>query len=266
MASYDEKQEKSKTQDSGFFIFTEKFWDWSWSLKILIFVLFFDCAFIYLTGKGLYELQNIGSLLTEKFGIVVSLLALFGVFVVVFIPTASYAISEVIFPIYIDSGLYRLFQHNPDNSRHIGYVRYSQLQEPAYRSGNPLMIRLYEENREKFSAFHQTMYQVALLVLTILFLFIVNWNLPYSQFKNASITNIFLNAMGENGLFIGVLITIGIVIVLLRSWSPDGDHLQWIYYPPLYDELQEKHRQAQEAQRDFERKVQEQLLQKNNQS
>ncbi len=32
MASYDEKQEKSKTQDSGFFIFTEKFWDWSWSL------------------------------------------------------------------------------------------------------------------------------------------------------------------------------------------------------------------------------------------
>lgn len=265
MAPYDKKQEKNEVQVSGSFIFTEKFWDWSWSLKVLIFVLFFDCALVYLTGKGLYDLQNIASLLTEKFGIVVSLLALFGVFVVVFMPIVAYVMSEVIFPIYMNTGLYRLFQRNPDNSRHIGYVRCYQLQEPAYRSGNPLMIRLYEENREKFRAFHETMRQVALLVLTILFLFIMNWNLPYSQFKNASITNIFLNALGESGLFIGILSVTGIVIALLRSWFPDDD-LQWIYYPPLYDELQEKNRKHREAQRDFERKIQEQVLQKNNQS
>lgn len=210
-----------------------------WMLQILSLTLFLDCALVLTRGQNVLTYAWEQFSWSASFGLIVVGVVAYSVLISVVIPIADVALGKMVETLHI---AYPVFDsHDPHKyTRSQHQVTPYELHEYADRQQSDYALAKYKEyvaNRERTS---DTAAQLARLALqTFAFL----------------ITNVSLGASGSDSLFKHALMSLDVEwvtmvtlmagILLTGLWlaywcrsMPFG----WIYFAPLYDEIEAKRR------------------------
>jgi hypothetical protein len=238
----DANQGEGKGAIGGGLSLIEKSWEWNWVLRVTTVVLFLDIALIVKSGHGLLAWDKASELLVRNLGFLAATGVAFGMLVALVLPLSSMVLRE-----FLGLGIWKVlwwFRRRDDRYRSPrGCVLSGALREKALREHSDFLLRLYERHRSDEQMYEQARQTQADLLFGFLCLVSFDTWLALSGRASTSLAFSMVEACGENGAGLAILLGAAIVCILIQLWFPERD-LGWIYYPPLADEIEAERRRS----------------------
>lgn len=212
----------------GKFDLIDKVWQWRWSLRLTILVLYVDSIFLLRDGTGILESSLSPTDLFDDLGFFLVALALFGISVSLIVPAASYLMASLL-----------CFLPTQDAKKYFdrpyGAVRASKFRDIALERKCDFMMREYIRHQNERKAITHTLSEVGQLTTGVLMLALFDMALPEFGFGESSIILNIFSLLGPAAHFLSFLVISCIAVVLKIAWLPEYD--DWIHYPSLAKEL-----------------------------
>lgn len=223
----------------------DKAWEWNWPLRVASIVMFLDLALILRGGHGLLAWSKADDGLLQNMGFLAVAVAVFGLLAAILVPLAA-TVSEQILSAMLGGVLADSRAKNGQRyERPRGCVLAPRLHELALRENSEFLLKLFEEHERKVTVGHKLRAQLGNLVFGVLCLAMLDLAIPLIGSTDTSLMTAAMHGLGSAGQGLAAMGALGCVVMLKYAWFPDMN-LDWVYYPPLADEIDAKEQAARE--------------------
>lgn len=224
----------------------EKAQELRWTLQLAVAVLFADMMLVWHTGHGIAQWStSIDKLLADS-GVLVTGMLAFGVLMSIVMPLAGtlsrWAIWQLTFAIPWPSGMRSL----RDYRRKPGMVCASELLDHALAKGDKLLLDMHSAYEQRKSANESANLVTGQAIFSVLVLGALNYFAQALGIHGTTLTQTLGELLGQSAEIVSAAGFWLAILILKGTWFSDRD-LDWIYYPPLYDEIEKENRRKREG-------------------
>jgi hypothetical protein len=216
-----------------------KAWEAVWTLRVACFVLFTDIALAIHGDGGLLEWPTGGDKILDHLGLLAVTLAAFGILVSLVVPILASITRSVMYTVAYGIHWPSWLHRRQDDERQFGCVRPRELRDIALKEQNPFLLSLYDNQELRECKYQEELRQLGLLVFSLLLLAAADGALLMRGITHSLVATI-LALSAPNAWVPCVGVTIVSVWVLTWCWFPPMTG-RWIYYPPLYRVIVDRH-------------------------
>ncbi|WP_413730003.1 hypothetical protein [Sodalis sp. RH22] len=231
--SYDQETKKDEKPSIPRFGVIEKAWEWQWALKFSCVVLFVDIALLLREHHGLLFWTDESLNLWRDFGFRVAAAMSFCLLASIGFPTIFAVFQGIAWKLI--SSFPKTFGYE-FREPFYGEVPAERVRKLALRQHDEFLMRRYEEHQRNRQQVNEERRTIGGLVASVMFLSIVDFYLSSPNGQGVSLMWELLSFTGIWGKSLSMIALICAFCVVCLAWfsQPISDY---IYYPPLYDEL-----------------------------
>lgn len=214
----------------------EKVQELRWTLQFTAAVMFADLVLVWRTKHGISQWSASADQLLANSGFLVTSVLAFAVLMSIVMPLAGELFRQMVWELMINIPRPNWTVNERDYRRPVGKVRPEELHEHALRKGDKFLLDIYTAHRQRKSAQEAAEIAVAQIAFALLVLGCVNYFAGELGFQGATLLQSLVDLLGWVGELI-VMLGLILVIVVLKSVWFSINTADWIYYPPLYEEI-----------------------------
>lgn len=220
----------------------EKAQELRWTIELATAVLFADLVLAWRTGQGIVHWSIQADQLLANTGFVLVSVLAYGVLKSAVVPLAAEFFRNLLWLLLVSFPWPQWLRTKRDNSRPVGGVLPSELQDYAYKKNDPALLAIYSAHQKKKTAEVANELSAGQSVFGVLTLGFANYFPSWLGVNGITLLREFsttFTSVSESALWIALCF--GLVAIKMTWFSPS--ELDWIHYPPLYEEIQRRRRQ-----------------------
>ena len=224
----------------------EKAQELHWTLQLAVAVLFADMVLVWHTGHGIAQWSTSIDRLLADSGVLVTGILAFGVLMSIVMPLAGTLCRWVVWLLQFEIPWPNWMRRQRDYRRQPGMVWAIELLDHALEKGDKLLLDMHSAHEQKRSAEEAAKLVTGQAIFSVLVLGAINYFAPALGINGTTLIQTLAELLGQSA---GIVLAAGLwlaILLLKEAWFSDKD-LDWIYYPPLYEEIEEKNRRKREG-------------------
>ena len=227
----------------------EKVHELRWTLHLAMMVLFADLVLVWRGERGIIHWSTSADQLLAHAGLLITGVLAFGILMSFVMPLAFWLFQQLG---WILNPYLSWMQTERDYQPSDGNVRPTDILDYALRKGDKLLLDIYEAHERKQIARFSDELAVCQMMFSFLMLALLDYYLPgWIGIQGTTVLQALalLGKFGENVLIIGFLLAFAAVVNF--AWLTEYSQ-GWIYYPPLYKEIEEQRRKERKLYEEME--------------
>ncbi|WP_026641007.1 hypothetical protein [Bordetella petrii] len=217
-----------------------------WTLQLAAAVLFADLVLAWRTGQGLARWSIQADQLLANSGFLLVAVLAFAVLMSIVIPLVAEFFRQLGWLVLTSVPWPGWMRTTPDFRRPAGGVLPGELRDHAYRTGDRSLLEMVDAHWRRVKQEHADRLAAGQMVFAVLVLGIVNYFPGLLGVQADTLLRDVPAVFGEPG---GLALCLALLLALAAiklTWFTDHQH-EWIDYPPLYHDLENKRRELRRA-------------------
>lgn len=223
----------------------EKAQELRWTLQLATAVLFADLVLVWRTGKGVAHWSIQADLLLSNSGFLLVSILGFGILMSIVVPLAAELFRRMGWQLLISIPWPNWMQTERDYRRPVGGVRPSELRDYAYKKDDRTLLDIVTAHQEKEQKTIAENLSAGQMVFGVLALGLADYFPGILGIHAATLLREIpatFNSVGELAMAVAFLMAL---VAIKATWF-SMDALDWIDYPPLYEEIERARREQRE--------------------
>jgi len=237
----DENTSPDKPSLSSGLTLIEKAREIRWTLQLASAVLFADLFLVWRTDRDISQWSFQSDQILADAGLLVVAVLIFGVLMSIVMPLGTEIARQLGWQLLIHVPRPNWMRAARDFSRPIGAVLPGELYRYASKAKDPMALDVYRLHLQKQQAKVASDLAFGQLVFSTLLIGLIDF---YADRIGLSGTTLLQHAVATHGSAVEYVLALGVILALLAikvTWFAfDGP--DWIIYPALYDEIEQKRR------------------------
>lgn len=219
-----------------------------WTLQIAAAVLFADLLLVWWTGNNITQWSTSADQLMGNSGFLVTGTLAFAVLMSIVLPLVGELFRLALWELIIEVPWPSWMLSERDYRRQVGMVYPHELHDHALKKGDKLLLDIYTDHEHRMSTQESEKMVMAQMVFALLVLGGVDFFASELGFHGRTMLQEWIFLFGRVG---EITIALGLVLAMtaLKKMWFSLDSTDWIYYPPLYEEIEAERKRREDIAR-----------------